>query len=551
MDDLKVIKKKYGEKMMHLCKKMFPTILENEGLLSKIMLSKFTPNYFLYKDIITNSLENEFKNYIYSFVETTNSRKYQMINKTPKELLSEAGYNLYECNSEEEIQKFKKYYAEGEELCTFKGDRLNKCYVFFAVKKDVDKIVRSNFKQPKRQDLYGTSVISIQFTKDDYNTLSIKNRYNHKVGNPDATFSNNLDNIIPGLTESFQREYGLLDKVSKSNFEIPNYVQADNGKYYKYNYEINNVYYCTNNTIIDNFHVKDLEKEKYILMDNYILDLQNKKIETYEKRDNEDAFVTSIGQFNNINIINYDESKKITIKKKDEESIEITLNKLNQIIGYKNNFVKSIKNDFLSKHKSLVNLELNNVQEIRDNFLRDNNLLKKIELPKCLKVGKNFLYFNKTLDNIYLPNCLEIDDNFLAYNTELRDLSIENTIKIKNNFLVYNEKLEYLNADNCEEIGSYFLSQNVELKEIKLNKCKKINDNCLTNNSKIKNVELLSCESIGQYFLNCAMRLENLNMPRIKYLGDNSLLDSKFVDLDVSEIREQSESYPRNRRSSI
>ena len=101
MDDLKVIKKKYGEKMMHLCKKMFPTILENEGLLSKIMLSKFTPNYFLYKDIITNSLENEFKNYIYSFVETTNSRKYQMINKTPKELLSEAGYNLYECNSEE------------------------------------------------------------------------------------------------------------------------------------------------------------------------------------------------------------------------------------------------------------------------------------------------------------------------------------------------------------------------------------------------------------------------------------------------------------------
>ena len=40
-------------------------------------------------------------------------------------------------------------------------------------------------------------MISIQFTKDDAHTLSIKNRYNHSVNDPDATFSNNLDNIIP------------------------------------------------------------------------------------------------------------------------------------------------------------------------------------------------------------------------------------------------------------------------------------------------------------------------------------------------------------------
>ena len=37
----------------------------------------------------------------------------------------------------EDIQKFKKYYAIGEELCTFSGGRLNNCYVFFAVKKNI------------------------------------------------------------------------------------------------------------------------------------------------------------------------------------------------------------------------------------------------------------------------------------------------------------------------------------------------------------------------------------------------------------------------------
>ena len=124
--------------------------------------------------------------------------------ENPKDLLNKAGYILYECKTEEEVQSFKKYYAKGEELCTFNGNRLDSCYVYFAVKKDVDNIKREDYKEPKRQDQYGTSVVSIQFTKDDTHTLSIKNRYNHTVDNPDATFSNDLDNIIKGLTDSFE-----------------------------------------------------------------------------------------------------------------------------------------------------------------------------------------------------------------------------------------------------------------------------------------------------------------------------------------------------------
>ena len=162
----------------------------------------------MYEDIVKNGVVNSFKNYIYSLVDVELEKEVK-VDKNPKELLSEAGYDLYECRSESDIQKFKKYYAEGEELCTFNGGRLNDCYVFFAVNKNVNQIRREDFDYPTRQDEYGTSVISIQFTRDETHTLSIKNRYNHTVDNPDATFSNNLDNIIPGLTDSFSKYYGL------------------------------------------------------------------------------------------------------------------------------------------------------------------------------------------------------------------------------------------------------------------------------------------------------------------------------------------------------
>ena len=52
VDDLKIIKKKYGEKMMHLCRELFPTILEKPGVLSEILLEHFECNKSLYFDII-------------------------------------------------------------------------------------------------------------------------------------------------------------------------------------------------------------------------------------------------------------------------------------------------------------------------------------------------------------------------------------------------------------------------------------------------------------------------------------------------------------------
>ena len=205
MNDLKLIKDKYGEKMMHFCRSAFSTLLETPGLLYNLIKEKFEFNKFLYEDMESEGELDSFKNYIYSLLQREEALTSS--EKTPKELFDELGYDFYECKTEEEIQCFKKYYKENEVLCTFSGGRLKTCHVFFAVKKDAENIKR--FEEPRRQDEYGTSVISIQFTKDETNTLSIRNRYNHTVNNPDATFSNNLENIIPGLTDSFEKTYNF------------------------------------------------------------------------------------------------------------------------------------------------------------------------------------------------------------------------------------------------------------------------------------------------------------------------------------------------------
>ena len=62
--DLKIIKKKYGEKFSKLCRDLFPSILENEGILSSLILSLFKENHFLYDDLIENNMVNKFQEFI-------------------------------------------------------------------------------------------------------------------------------------------------------------------------------------------------------------------------------------------------------------------------------------------------------------------------------------------------------------------------------------------------------------------------------------------------------------------------------------------------------
>ena len=491
--DLKIIKKKYGEEMMHLCRELFPTLLEQEGLLPRLLHDNFKESRSLVKDIIDNNLEEEFKNYIYNQVDVENNYE-EVGSKRPEELLKEAGYKLYECHNEEEIQSFRKYYSPGEALCTFRGGRLNRCFVFFAIKENVDEIKRENFPKPQRQDEYGTSVISIQFTRDASHTLSIKTRYNHTVNNPDSTFGNNLDNIIPGLTNSFDKYYGLHQSHIQNTFEIPGYVKANDGKYYKYNYEINNIYYCENNVIIDNFEVKEYPHEQYIVLDYFILDLKNKQIQTYwNDMELEDSFPNTIGTIKDIKIENDKDNKNILIKNDDSDEVDIiiTLDKNNRIIALKNDKVENISNSFLLYNKSLTSIELPNVTNIGDYFLRYNNSLMSIEIPNATTISRSFLSWNNTLTSIELPNVTNIGDYFLYNNESLTNVELPNATTIGHSFLPYNNSLTSIELPNVTNIGDYFLC----------------------NNKSLTNVELPNAEIVGNYFCSNCKNIETANIP--------------------------------------
>lgn len=459
--------------MMHLCRELFPTILETPGLLFKLLSDNFAYNKFLYDDIIEQRLEEVFKDYIYSFI--TINKKRVVTNKSPKELLSEAGYVLYECKTEDDIQKFKKYYDKEEVLCTFDGGRLNRCYVFFAVKKNVDEIERKNFDNPKREDEYGSSVISIQFSKGEQNTLSIKNRYNHIVKNPDATFRNNLDNIIDGLTESFEREYNLnINQNFSELFEIENYVKANDGKYYKYNIEINDVYYCPNNIIIDNFEVikKYDEKEKYIILDYFVLDLINKELKLYDETI-EDSFIDDFTDIQKCEVENKDGNKVIHIFYNSGKVAIIKLDNKNQIIYYKNEKIYSIKN----------------------NFLYYNEALKYIQLDNVIKIGKSFLKYNDEKIDLYFPNLMVVGDDFLTWNDNVEILDFPKLEKVGSNFLFSGENnLSKIDFPNLKFVGKNFLFCNNSLKEFEFPKLRYKGSGFLNNNSdymKIKKVKVL------------------------------------------------------------
>jgi hypothetical protein len=423
--------------------------------------------------------------------------------------MKEAGYTLYECQSEEDIETFRKYYRQEEELCTFNGGRLNRCFVFFAVKDNVSEIKREDFSHPQRQDEYGTSVISIQFTRGENNTLSIKNRYNHTVNNPDATFSNDLDNIISGLTRSFERTYGInIAESSKQGFEIPGYVRASDGKIYKYNIERNNIYYCEDNIIIDNFQVVDTyhkEKERYILLDNFILDTKEKKIKLYD-RYIIDNFIKGLQEITNIEVIRDREDGSRTIKLNYDKGtpVIIKIDKLGNIISYENSNITEIGDYFLSENKALTELNLPNLEQVGNGFLYRNRTLTKLSLPRLEQTRDRFLYYNEKLTELSLPRLEQVGDRFLYHNQALMELSLPRLEQVGSCFLDENRYIIELNLPNLKQVGPNFLSGNEVLTKLSLPSIKEVGDNFLYRNKKITKIKkkFLPIYSQFQKFLN-------------------------------------------------
>lgn len=508
--DLKYIKKKYGEKMMHYCRECFPTILNVPGKLVEILNTHFyCVKDSLYNDIKENHKESEFNDFVYSNAGLKNEYDIRDVSKTPKELLDDAGYDLFECKTVEEVNSFKKYFILGEQLCTFldPASRLENKYVFFAVKKNILDIKREDFLIPDRQDEYGTSVISIQFTRDKNNHLSIKNRYNEVVNNPDSTFDNNLDNIIPGLTMSFYKAYGIREIYDEnSEFQMEHYISIG-GEYYKYNYKLNDIYYCTNNIIALNGKVIKYDPEKYIIMDYFIIDLVNKKIDVFDNK-LRDSFSEVIGKIKNIEIVRGEKDKKVYITNEEDNIFELTLSFDNKLIGIKNNMIDKLPNRFLISGEYLKNMEFSNVREI----------------------GNDVLYANTDLEYFNLSNAEVIGNYFLANNIKLTNIDLNKTIMIGDDFLKRNIIVESINFDSLQRVGNSFMFSNKGLSSIVIPNLSYTGKCFFKLNDKVLFASFPSLQETGDFFMNDAKNLRMFEADNLRVTGDMFLMANKELD---------------------
>ncbi len=426
---------------------------------------------------------------------------------------------------------------------------------FFAVKKNASEIKRENFTSPKRQDEYGTSVISIQFTRGMVNTVSIKNRYNHTVSNPDSTFNNNLDNIIFGLSDSFARYYRFNLKNSRYSFELDGYVRANDGKYYKYNYEINNIYYCPGNIIIDNFEVKNdyLNGGEYIVIDYFILDIPNKKILLYDSSLH-DSFIDAIKDISKISVIKKEDNNKViyieTKSGQDSNVIEICVNIDNKIIGYKNDKIKQTNDSFLANNNALTELSLPALYKVGDRFLYDNKSLTKLNLPSLIQVGDCFLYSNQSLSKLDLPMLSQVRDSFLQSNIKLTKLSLPSLIQVGDRFLYDNESLIELNLPILNKVGERFLYDNELLIELNLPMLSQAGDRFLSMNNSLTKVSLPVLKQVESYFLYYNKTLTELDLPSLIKIGSYFLtLNNSLTKVNLPSLVESGDHFLNNTNS--
>ena len=482
--DLKYIKKHYGENFAKLCRDSFPTILEKEGHLTYIITKLFSPSKNLYTDIATNNLKHDFISYVNYEAEKVfpNSvyAKASSHNESPFDLMKKAGYTLYHCKTNRDIQCFKKYYKRDEAICTFiDPTRLYEHLVFFAVKDNASKLNRRDFTNPKREDEYGTSVISIQFSKGTTNNVSIKNRYNHTVANPDATFSNNLENIIPGLTESFEKHFNLKLKPESSLLSIPNYIRDKDGKLYPVNHKTNDGFICQNNIIIKNGKAEYFDKNKYEIIDYFLIDKENATITNL--LDYHDSFIDSYKNIKKINIsYNEDGTRNFDIITSNDKKSTLLVNNQNQIVGYSNENLENVGDDFLNECHSISKVNLPNLKTTGNSFMRLNTKLNYLSLPNLEIAGNGFLANNCNLASFNAPKLKKVENAFMLWNTKLKTLELPSLEYIGRDFLQQNKILSNLYTPNLIESSENILISHPKQKKFIHSINKTINSNLKT-----------------------------------------------------------------------
>lgn len=419
--------------------------------------------------------------------------------RDPIKLLDEAGYDAFYVNNLHQQNSIEKYFESGERLCTFNDpSRYKDYYIIHAVKKNVDNIKRGN--PPKREDDYGTSVISIQIAKTG-GFISIKNRYNHTVDNPDATFNNNPDNIIPGLTESLKHKFGV-DFMTQSA-EMPDNFRMVNNQLVRFNYEIDNVYY-DEKYYFSGSEITKLNPDYEVMIDNVILDIRNGTIRTVND-----------GTKNLANILNNEISGTGVKVEKDKSTGETII--------YITDENKNSQELVRTKNGCITSLHLYKTQEIGDGFMRLTNVaLKELYAPNLKKIGSQCFFTAKNLENLYIPQLEEMGNDCLWHAEKLSEFNAPKLKKMGSQCFNHTEKIKKIYVPELREMKYGCFPRNEELSEFNAPKLTKMESCCVMYNEKLTKIYIPELTIVGpECFIN-VRHVRELVAPKLKGIGVHS-----------------------------
>ncbi len=468
----------------------------------------------------------------------------------PFELLKRAGYDAFYADTLEKQNSIQKYFAKGEELCTFHDEtRFENYHIIHCIKEGADKLKRKDFKgKEQREDEYGTSVISIQILKEG-GFIKICNRYNHQVKSPDNTFGSNPNYIIFGLTEALEKYLNLsLDGVN----EMPDGYTYQNGRIFKFHTEVRNTYigegFCVKVGAVRHFN-KDYE----VVADMFIFNLRDKviysalpclhldesilidilrdevegaKLKLVKKSDGRHSLLRDGKDFLTINRGAIEE---LTLEKDNENMLKLDVGLFSNLKKLTLKNVKELGYDFLSNNESVEEFIAPRL-EVVQSFFMSGTRLKKVYLPRLRKVGECSFQSNENLEELDLPLLRVVGGESFIGNNALTKLSLDSLLEMPELSVMNNDNLKTVSMKSLKYVGHSSFSENQSLEELSLNKVVEAGSSAFCDMPALKVLEMRSLLHVeGESFIDLPC-LKVFRAPKLEDLGMGQCLSKTGLE---------------------
>ena len=248
--------------------------------------------------------------------------------------------------------------------------------------------------------------------------------------------------------------------------KLENFVLGNDKKFRHYNIENQNIHFCENNYLlinnkVDESYVKN--PERYIFLDTYVLDLQNKNlINLIPRFSNEfDHILDDLQDLTVSKTI--DKNRKITITHNDGTRLELIIDSSGNVIEYTDEYSTYIGTDFMRTNYGLRTINIPKVTSIGNNFLILNSKIQRLDLPEVLDIGNSFCSNAREINYVNAPKLIRVGTSFLNASENLLNLELPSLEKVGDSFMSGSDNLITLNVPKLREVEGFFLMNNTTL----------------------------------------------------------------------------------------